>query len=1116
MDEMDISLGYKNNARNLKLLNRKPTLFSTPRKGKSISGRSTQSNLVICKTVYHTVESYGAPTPVQITEALAFSDRNIVCSASLSNDNWAWFVIGRRLLIWQVTGQKQIFGSSCKELTLPPSDLAYSANIISVFTLYGQQIVSCIAVSPEGLIRYWPNISNEGISIESNANLQGQECETVQRINPIGFILGTTTGTLLLIETNNIGGRHSITCRPLLTPSGWLGGIGRRFSSMLFGGIHSSQNTDAQKLIRIVIHENVSPLISTSINTYNLFVLTGYALQKWSLCVGEQEKLIYECNLELLIAENFEQTVWNASDDNEINICLIDMQLIDSTNQNIIILAVASNNIISAQLHYALVIINVDADTAPTRISSFFLLKNIDFSILLPEHNLKKISLLVSGQTVYMYNHRYIVSSPRGVIVNHLPIFFSRIHGFISVSPSDVISPLDFVNSSALSFDMSTTAEKFIIEESNMEEITMHKDGNACMKAAFLYYVSKKSNQAKIMINDMFPVDETSLQVDSSLDLVAIKVSLDLINDIPARDPRWADVKSTEKVNLNSTLSLQIQSQLEEKQQALDWFISFLREMGLWNRLGAVIWNNVPMATSYVFAEQAEKLIAAVVLKKLQNKYPQLLDTVIKDVVKNEDVISSSNLTAYDLFYRKVSIVHKALIQLCQNCEDYVCREYSVQSVVKTINDTNSILLQVLEEISNFRQEKGIVFLPNVTTLSNFSTEMLSWTAASGPDGLKDSLMLQSGITFKYGIKSVGGLTQRQELINQLISLNSIVLEGWKIHVESVSDRKARYEYLSNQYEIERLSLIQPFMELDEYESAATLAEKYLDFIILVQICDKTKDDDRLMYYMDKYEKKDFAQFLFSWYIREKKQGKLLSQFRSNKKHQQALAKFLVDHPSISWLHSVFCGNYEKAADVLLNLGFQEMESVKRKKCMLTLGKLALLAHDSTNTNLFDKVNKEINLIIYQEDLPEIVLSAFGYDFETMRVFLPAELIRFYICDENTNATEFDFNKALDLLHFIEDELERKDLKHEIWYKAITKDTWPDSNTDIDDPVEYIRQFLFFKIINFALEKDVDVLITLPPLEKIIESEDLGDLVHNQTFQYLLRFGYEYYSKRST
>ena len=47
------------------------------------------------------------------------------------------------------------------------------------------------------------------------------------------------------------------------------------------------------------------------------------------------------------------------------------------------------------------------------------------------------------------------------------------------------------------------------------------------------------------MINDMFPVDDTPAQVDATLDLVAIKVSLDLINDVPAKDPRWADVKSS-------------------------------------------------------------------------------------------------------------------------------------------------------------------------------------------------------------------------------------------------------------------------------------------------------------------------------------------------------------------------------------------------------------------------------------------------------------------------------------------------------------------------------------------------------------------------------------------
>lgn len=132
----------------------------------------------------------------------------------------------------------------------------------------------------------------------------------------------------------------------------------------------------------------------------------------------------------------------------------------------------------------------------------------------------------------------------------------------------------------------------------------------------------------------------------------------------------------------------------------------------------------------------------------------------------------------------------------------------------------------------------------------------------------------------KYGVKLAGSLTQRQELLSQLVSIDSIILEGWKIHVESVSDRKVRHEYLSSQYENERLTLIQALCkyssifhieanrryavlianicadDVGEFEPAASLAEKYFDFTILVKICDKTEDDERLIYYMDKYEKK--------------------------------------------------------------------------------------------------------------------------------------------------------------------------------------------------------------------------------------------------------------------
>lgn len=186
------------------------------------------------------------------------------------------------------------------------------------------------------------------------------------------------------------------------------------------------------------------------------------------------------------------------------------------------------------------------------------------------------------------------------------------------------------------------------------------------------------------------------------------------------------------------------------------------------------------------------------------------------------------------------------------------------------------------------------------------------------------------------------------------------------------------------------------------------------------------------------------------------------------------------------------------------------------------MGKLASLAYSCSDAALLERINAELNLLSYQEDLPEAVLTAFGYDFETVRVFLPAELIRvslricsknplmfffikrivnnlifqYYICEENTEATEFDFSKALDLLHFIDDEMERKDLRYiisrrlrfhvvicfvfkmignfrrqDIWCKAIRRDNWPDSNANVDDPEEWLQKFLIFRIIKFGFEK---------------------------------------------
>lgn len=99
---------------------------------------------------------------------------------------------------------------------------------------------SCIAVSPEGIIRYWPNIGHEGSSVEVNADLQGQECDSLTDISPIGCILATTTATVVLVQPQMNSGRHSVVCRPLKLPQGWLGGISRLIPSIIFGSMQSS------------------------------------------------------------------------------------------------------------------------------------------------------------------------------------------------------------------------------------------------------------------------------------------------------------------------------------------------------------------------------------------------------------------------------------------------------------------------------------------------------------------------------------------------------------------------------------------------------------------------------------------------------------------------------------------------------------------------------------------------------------------------------------------------------------------------------------------------------------------------------------------------------------
>ena len=216
-------------------------------------------------------------------------------SVKISNFGWAWLVCGRRLFVWkfkQSQSTRSTTACPCFELKLPPSDVAHKADLVCVFNTneHLHQNPSTIAVSPEGIIRFWPNIAYEGVSIEATASdLQGQECMQLLDIQPLGCILGTTTSTLVHVTINNSDGQNSIVCRTLKAPQGVLAGLSKRVSSFIFGTMPASHSSETNQLIKMIADTSVH---SNELEHF-IWVLVGNCLQKWHIinCFSERVRI---------------------------------------------------------------------------------------------------------------------------------------------------------------------------------------------------------------------------------------------------------------------------------------------------------------------------------------------------------------------------------------------------------------------------------------------------------------------------------------------------------------------------------------------------------------------------------------------------------------------------------------------------------------------------------------------------------------------------------------------------------------------------------------------------------------------------------------------------------
>ena len=139
--------------------------------------------------------------------------------------------------------------------------------------------------------------------------------------------------------------------------------------------------------------------------------------------------------------------------------------------------------------------------------------------------------------------------------------------------------------------------------------------------------------------------------MEKNLDFLCVEPSEKLIDDMPAHDPRWAELNNKKPMNTNLIIS----NQLKGKIRLHEYFLTFLKKFALWDRLSLVSYNGRDIFTKLVFLELGEKLqLALCIREQLYMKNPEFINAAFEFTTKNREDLNSKLIYPHDVFYRRV------------------------------------------------------------------------------------------------------------------------------------------------------------------------------------------------------------------------------------------------------------------------------------------------------------------------------------------------------------------------------------------------------------------------------------------------------------------------------
>jgi nuclear pore complex protein Nup133 len=812
------------------------------------------------------LQQFGGTVPVVVTEALRFR-RNV--AGGFGPGQLVYIIGQRQMIIWdwnEDINRGKI--PNCYTLQLPSSEHGFTTNCVLLQSVENSA-VSCIVVSREGFVRYWNNIAHETSFAETTIDNRRHECMAVVpfQVRSDTCCVISQTGDLILLTIKKLG----LDWRIVKFSSGLLSGISRRFSSYLF----SSQGQSSLGNLRCACTGEFAD------EAEYVYVIVGSMLQK-CLFSNFEESLVYQCPVESLFTERLADDVWklNTYQPSGIKVALLDIKY---TSNGLFVLGCGVNVEVNATVHYAIGILPTEGRNPPQSFLSFIVVptktvyseidKFGDASVcrlLLDDKSNAfvyfKHSVICMSLTNPADNSFSIEFSPTDQMIGfgfarNFPAVFSSSHGlqrlvdggvaqssFVDQSYQDTSLISNTSSMQTRNYDVSTALAS--VTQDRLLEMTMSEDEFSQFKAAFLCSTRNELANAFSLTDELFPGHARPRAESSLLDVLSARLSKNILDDVPSKDPRWAKMSSGTGF---STASLILMHQLDDKARVHAIYVNFFKTMKLVDKLGVVALRGAFVPTGVFLGEQAEKLAAARMLVELQVQHARVVDTVVSRLVRarNSAAAVAGGLTEQDVFYREVSRFDDVIVALIDVESELRSHSLAISEQVGIVQSVNAVIMGIVGAVNQYRLENEAEMLP-LSHLTGPNVEYIPWFCPIEEQTGRFVLLKQHALTATCLTSEATNSSEIDVLFQQLVVLTDIILEAyntwfeWKVKQQSDGSLSEKAALLKHEFETRKQQLLEPFMRGKRYEQAMSLAEKYCEFGTLVEVCRITEDEDRL------------------------------------------------------------------------------------------------------------------------------------------------------------------------------------------------------------------------------------------------------------------------------